>query len=112
MTPLSDKMSSQTPLNVSISFANNLTVMTNRKGRRTVTWNGEKKKTKVGSPETLLSEQVNYSRLSAFTLVYKSIAIVCNIGNEILIDIVDEHSIIGIAPQTNMTSTKLPTSCS
>lgn len=59
MTPLSDKVSNETFFEVLISLANDLTVISNRKGRCTTTWNGEKRKRKVGLAEPLLSELLN-----------------------------------------------------
>lgn len=112
MTPLSDKVSYQTPFDVSISLSNDLTVIANKKGTCTATWNGKKKKTKVGLPETVLLELRNYSPLSTSTLVRKGIAVVFTSENEILKDIVDEYGIIVIAAQSNITSTTFRTLCS
>lgn len=110
--PLWDKVSKQTSFDFSISLAKYMTATDNRKDRRTVTWNCEKKKRKVGFPGTLSSELLGPSLLFASMLVWQSIAVVLTPANEILIDIVDEYSIIGNAAQSNMTSSNLPTLCS
>lgn len=107
-TALSDKMYKQTALHVLISATSNLIVMAIRRGRCTVTWNGEMRKTKAVLFETLLSELLNYSLLPACSLVCKVIAVAFTAGNVILIDIVDKYSIVGSTVQSSMTSTKLP----
>lgn len=73
MTPLPDRVSDLNPFQVSIYLANDLTTTANRKGKGTVSWNEERRKRKVGFPETLLSGLLNYSLLPAFTLVRKAL---------------------------------------
>lgn len=109
MTSLSDKVCNQTTFHVSISLANDLTAIAYRKGKRTITWSGQKRKTKVGLPVPLLLKLLYNSLLPASTLIRKVISVFLAPENKILIDIVDIYSIIGMAAQNNVTSTRMPT---